>query len=78
MLATALTLALLGVALAAIAQHISRDGDKIMAALRGDSWAATPPNPRLPVMVRVSQRYPAIRPMRAAPRLTQLEWRAAA
>ena len=73
MLATALTLALLGVAMAAIAQQLRRDGDKIMAALRGESWIASPPSPLRPVMVRVSQRYPTTRPIR-----TQLEWRAAA
>ena len=78
MLAIALTLALLGVAIAAIAQQFRRDGDKIIAALRGESWIATPPTPQRAVMVRVSQRYPANQPMRAQPTLTLAEWRAAA
>ena len=78
MLAIAMTLAVLGVAMAAIVQQLRRDGDKIVAALRGRSWIATPPLPLRPVMVRVSQRYPATRPMRAAPTLTLAEWRVAA
>ena len=78
MLAIALTLALLGVAIAAIAQQFRRDGDKIIAALRGETWIAIPPIPQRPVMVRVSQRYPANRPMLTVPILTLVEWRAAA
>ena len=73
MFASALTLALLGIAMAAVIRQLSRDGDKIIAALRGESWIAAPPSPQHPVIVRLSQRYPATRPMRARP-----EWRAAA
>ena len=73
MLATALTLALLGGALAMIVRLVRADGQKILAALRGESWLAAPPMSIRPVMVRFSQRYPAIRPLR-----TRAEWRAAA
>lgn len=78
MLAPVLTLALLGVAITTIVRQLRRDAPKILAALRGQSWIAAPPSPLLPVTVRVSQRYPATRPMRAAPNLTLAEWRAAA
>ena len=73
MLATALTLALLGAALAMIVRLVRTDGQKILAALRGESWLAAPPMSIHPVTVRFSQRYPAIRPLR-----TRAEWRAAA
>lgn len=73
MLAAALTLALLGAALAMIVRLVRTDGQKILAALHGESWLAAPPTPLHPVTVRFSQRYPATRSLRAQP-----EWRAAA
>lgn len=73
MLAIAVTLALFGFAVAMLAQLVRNDGPKIVAALQGHSWTAQPPLSARPVTVRVSQRYPASRPVRAQP-----AWRAAA
>ena len=61
MLATVLTLALLAAVLATIVRLVRRDGQKISAALKGQSWIAAPPTPLRPVTVRFSQRYPATR-----------------
>ena len=69
MLATALTLALTGFAVAMLAGLLRHDGRKIVAALQGRSWAAEPPFATRPVTVRLSPRYPASRPMRALPEL---------
>ena len=73
MLATAATLALLTTVGWTLFIMVRNDGNKIVAALRGQWWIASPPASGYPVTVRVSQRYPAVRPMRAQP-----EWRAAA
>ena len=73
MLATAVTLALLGFAIAMIVELVRDEGKKMLAALKGKSWAAEPPLSLRPVTVRFSQRYPASRPVRARP-----AWRAAA
>lgn len=73
MLATAATLALLTIVGWTLFIMVRNDGNKILAALRGQSWIASPPVSGLPVTVRVSQRYPAVRSMRVQP-----AWRAAA
>lgn len=73
MLATAVTLALLGFAATILADLFRDHGQKIMAALKGRSWISQPPLLARPITVRLNQRYPASRPMRAQP-----EWRAAA
>ena len=73
MLATAATLALLAIVGWTLVTIVHNDRNKILAALRGQSWIVSPPVSGHPVTVRVSQRYPAVRPMRAQP-----EWRAAA
>ncbi len=68
MLATALTLALLGLVFAMLVGLVRHDGRKILAALQGRSWISEPPSPR-PVTVRFSPRYPVIQPLRAQPEL---------
>ena len=72
MLATVTVLALFGFAILMLAGMLRTEGRKMIAALRGQSWAARhfsiPP-----VTVRFSPRYPASRQMRAQP-----AWRAAA
>ena len=73
MFATAATLALLAIVGSTLFSMVRTDRNKILAALRGQSWIASPPASGYPVTVRVSQRYPAVRPVRAQP-----EWRAAA
>ena len=73
MLATLVTLALLGFAVAMLVEMIRFDGQKMLAALQGRSWTAQPPQSVRPVTVRYSQRYPASRTMPA-----RLAWRAAA
>ena len=73
MLATAATLALLAIVGAVLFSMVRNDHNKILAALRGQSWIASPPVSGHPVTVRVSQRYPSVRPMQAQP-----AWRAAA
>ena len=73
MLATLVTLALLGFAVAMLVEMIRFDGQKMLAALQGRSWTAQPQQSVRPVTVRYSQRYPASRPLRAQP-----AWRAAA
>ena len=68
MLATVTTLALLGFAILMLAGMLRIEGSKILAALQGQSWAAR--QSAIPAMtVRFSPRYPASRPMRAAPAL---------
>ena len=73
MFATAATLALLAIVGSTLFSMVCNDRKKILAALRGQSWIAAPPVSGLPVTVRVSQRYPAVRSMRVQP-----AWRAAA
>lgn len=73
MLATAATLALLTIVGWTLFSVVHNGRNKILAALRGQSWIASPPLSGLPVIIRVSQRYPEFRPLRA-----QQEWRAAA
>ena len=68
MLATVTTLALLGFAILVLAGMVRIDGRKMLAALEGQSWAARQ-SAISPMMVRFSPRYPASRPMRAAPGL---------
>ena len=65
----AVTLALLGFTVAMLASMLRRDAARIAAALHGNSWAATLPNSARPLTVRVSQRYPATRPVRVQPAL---------
>jgi hypothetical protein len=69
LVATALTLALIGFAVATLADLARHDGLKIVAALRGHSWTAVSPIPGRPVTVRFSPRYTAGRPERVRPAL---------
>ena len=64
MLATAVTLALLGLVASMLASLVRQDGRKIVAALQGRSWTAQPPASFRPVQVRFTQRYPSARPVR--------------
>ena len=73
MLATAATLALLTIVGWTLFSVVHNDLNKILSALRGQSWIASPPMSGLPITVRVSQRHPAVRSMRVQP-----AWRAAA
>ena len=73
MFATAATLVLLAIVGSTLFSMVRNDRNKILAALRGQSWIASPPVSGLPVTVRVSQRYPAVRSIRVQP-----AWRAAA
>ena len=73
MLATAATLALLTIVGWTLFSVIHNDLNKILAALRGQSWIASPPMSGHPITVRVSHRYPTVRLMRVQP-----AWRAAA
>ena len=67
MLVTAVTLALLGFAVAMLSDLVRNDGQKVLAALQGRSWKAEPPLSVRPVTVRFSQRYRASRPVRVRP-----------
>ncbi len=69
MIATALTLVLIGIVIAALAHTLGDNGGKIIAALHGQSCLTEPPMSVRPVTVRFSQRYPAVRPIRARPEL---------
>ena len=69
MFVAALTLALFGLVAFMLAELVRHDGNKILAALQGQSWTAEPPHPVRPVTVRFSPRYPAARPVRALPEL---------
>ena len=60
LIATAVTLALLGFVGSALTRMCRQDGEKILAALQGRSWAAQLPAPTRPVAIRFS------RPCRAA------------
>jgi hypothetical protein len=53
MLATAVTLAVIGFAVRALAELARNDGTKIIAAFQGRSWAAKP-RPDRPIVVRLS------------------------
>ena len=64
MLATVVTLALLGLVVSMLAGLVRQDGQKIVAALQGRSWTAQPPASFRPVQVRFTQRYPAARQVR--------------
>ena len=68
MLATVAALALFGFATLMLAGMLRTEGRKMLAALRGQSWAARQ-SAMPPVTVRFSPRYPASRPMRARPAL---------
>ena len=63
MLATAVTLALFGLALMLVIDVMRRDGAKIAAALEGRSWTARPASGR-PVTIRFSPRCTAAEPVR--------------
>jgi len=62
LLATALTLALIGFVASTLAELVRRDGLKIVAALRGRSWTAESPHPARSVTVRFNPRYAVARP----------------
>ncbi len=68
MLAALVTLALLGFAVAMLAEMVRHDGRKMLAALQGRSWISEPPSPR-PITVRFSPCYPVTQPLRAQPEL---------
>ena len=53
MLATAVTLAILGFAVRALADLAKQDGAKVVDALWGRSWAAAP-KPDRPILARLS------------------------
>ena len=65
MLATFVTLALIGFAVGRLRDLAHDDGAKIIAALRGRSWAAEP-RPTRPVIVRFSSTRRAELPTRQA------------
>ena len=67
-LAAAIALATLWLSIVAIADTISANGGKIVAALKGQSLLAAS-QPLTRVRVRVSQRYAARRPVRTQPGL---------
>ena len=69
MLAIVTTLAVLGFAMLMLAGMIRLDGRKMLAALKGQSWAAQHSASVRPVTVRFSPRYLASRPMQARPAL---------
>ena len=64
LVATALTLALIGFVASTLANLARQDGGKIVAALQGRSWNSGTSLPARPVTVRFSQRYTAGRPQR--------------
>jgi hypothetical protein len=70
LIATALTLAVLGFLASLLAGMVRQEGDKIIAALQGRSWTSQPPAAERPVTVRFSQQRraaePAWRELRAA------------
>ena len=68
-LATLPFLATLWLALVVAARMVEEDGAKILAALRGRSLLAEPPVTMRPVVVRMTPRRAARRPMRAEARL---------
>ena len=61
MLATALTLALLGLVTAVLVDLFQQNALKIAAALEGRSWTAQPTVSARPMTVRFSPRYTAER-----------------
>src|SRR4030095_8399184 len=67
MLATALTLALLGLVMAVLVDLIQQNGAKITAALEGRSWTAQPLVLTRPMTVQFSPRYMAEQPTPMAP-----------
>jgi len=67
MVATLLTLALIGFVVMMLANLARDDGAKVIAALQGRSWV-TEPSSR-PVTLRFSPRYTAARPELARPAL---------
>jgi hypothetical protein len=67
MLAIVTTLAVFGLAMLMLAGMVRLDGDKMLAALKGQSWAAQQSVSVRAASVRVSPRYPASGPMRARP-----------
>ena len=69
MLAIVTTLAVFGFAVAMLARMARLDGQKMLAALKGQSWAAQHSASVRPVTVRFSPLYPALRPLRARPAL---------
>lgn len=69
MLAIVTTLAVLGFAILMLAGMVQLEGSKMLAALKGQSWAALRSSSVRPLTVRFSPRYPASRPLRARPAL---------
>ena len=62
LVATALTLALIGFVASMLNDLARRDGVKIVAALQGRSASAGSPLPARPMTVRFSPRYTGARP----------------
>lgn len=75
MFATLATLSLFAGTVGLLVSMFRANGDKILAALNGDSWTAQAPSTvrTNPVTVRFQSRYRADLPVRA-----RVEWRAAA
>jgi len=69
MLAIAMTLALFGFAVFALAGMVRAEGHKMLAAFEGQSWASRHSGSARPVILRFSPHYPESRPMRARPEL---------
>jgi hypothetical protein len=62
LVATALTLALIGFVTSMLAGLVRQDGPKIVAALQGRAWAEQSTLPAGPETIRFSPRYMAVRP----------------
>jgi hypothetical protein len=61
MFVTFITLAVISFAIAGLRDLVRQDGAKIVAAMRGRSWAAEP-KPGRPIVVRLSSTYKAEAP----------------
>jgi hypothetical protein len=69
MLAIAVTLALFGFAFLALVGMVRTEGQKMLAAFEGHSWASQQPSSARAVTLRFSPHYPVSRPRRASPEL---------
>jgi len=69
LVATALTLALIGFIASTLTDLARQDGLKIIAALQGRSLSAGSPLPGRPMTVRFNPRYMAARPETVRPAL---------
>ena len=67
LVATALTLAVIGFVTSMLIALVRQDGPKIVAALQGRAWVGQSPVPAGPVAIRFSPRCTAARPEPARP-----------